>query len=593
MAKIVKIPLVMKNGEKATDMKSLIANFDVESVVGYFLDGKLEKWLNDRYYEEEADAIAKIDRDDPSLAKRLCEVFGVEYEFAEEIDTKEIARRNERFARLKQLTDDEDILQNIDAVAFDQEDLADLYDKGVEKIYLCEGEFRIPKSKQHLTYSVLGNAHVNGLFESKSQIVAEPASTAQLEIEISEELELNSSQEKSFKNARIIISSTIQSGGKLLFENCEIVCNRTAQNTSSFSYTNTFELSGGSLEFKNCRINFECKESKNSWRRACFIGGECATVKFDHCEFIRCMNMISSMESGEIFFESCTSYELFAPLVCDGEAERILITDCSFVANDEAFLPEKLDTYNNSALFINNTDSFQIINSVFEGFVKGVVCGGETISIKGSKFVECSGIVCGNDNEVNLEDCILERCVHLFKNEQLTLTKCQFINCYGKVEAAEFTCDNCSYKNGFTYFEVPHYSSGRGESNFIKCTFENINRQEAVCQLSSSLSNGFRYIKIEDFEAEEFFEGINALIDVGNTGEMKGCKFENIDVGDIRFIITVGKYMDIERCVFSNCAAEDDILDRVVYTHYTGGFFDRGTKQQASYYIKSCKGLSE
>lgn len=57
MAK-VKIPLIMKNGEKAKDMESLREHFDVETVVGYFLDGKLSKWLDDRYYEEEAEAVA-------------------------------------------------------------------------------------------------------------------------------------------------------------------------------------------------------------------------------------------------------------------------------------------------------------------------------------------------------------------------------------------------------------------------------------------------------------------------------------------------------------------------------------------------------
>lgn len=172
MAKIVKIPLIMKNGEKATDMKSLIANFDVESVVGYFLDGKLEKWLNDRYYEEEAEAIAKIEKDDPMLAKQLCEIFGVEYEAVEEIDAEEIARRNGRIARLKQLTDDEEVLQNVDAVAFDQEELAELYDNGVQKIYLCEGEFRIPKSKQHLDYVLIGAASSKDL-PVKNNVVEE------------------------------------------------------------------------------------------------------------------------------------------------------------------------------------------------------------------------------------------------------------------------------------------------------------------------------------------------------------------------------------------------------------------------------------
>lgn len=164
MAK-VKIPLVMKNGEKAKDMESLRENFDVETVVGYFLDGKLSKWLDDRYYEEEAEAVAQLKQDDPQLASKLCSIFEVEYTEGDEIGTKEIMRRKERLAHLRQLTDDEEILRKIDCVAFDQEELAELYDQGVETIYLCEGKFKIPKSKQDLTYKMVAGAEVSGLKE--------------------------------------------------------------------------------------------------------------------------------------------------------------------------------------------------------------------------------------------------------------------------------------------------------------------------------------------------------------------------------------------------------------------------------------------
>lgn len=164
MAK-VKIPLVMKNGEKAKDMESLRENFDIESAIGYFLDGKLVKWLNDRYYEEEAEAVTQLDKSDANLPEKLCEIFGVNYSGGEEIDPEEIVRRKERLSRLKQLTDDESVLGEVDLVAFDQEELAELYDRGAEKIYLCEGTFQIPKSKQDLEYIPLCGAQVSGLKE--------------------------------------------------------------------------------------------------------------------------------------------------------------------------------------------------------------------------------------------------------------------------------------------------------------------------------------------------------------------------------------------------------------------------------------------
>ena len=176
MAKIVKIPLVMKNGVKVTDSGALKENFDLDLVIGYFFDGKLGKWLIDRYYEDEAEALAQLDKDDPSLAKKLCEIFNVEYDDSAKVDAEEIARRNERMARLKQITDDESVLENIDLVAFDQEELAELYDQGAEKIYLCEGEFKIPKSKQGIEYVVIGNASVKGLPQPKVEVLTDNSS---------------------------------------------------------------------------------------------------------------------------------------------------------------------------------------------------------------------------------------------------------------------------------------------------------------------------------------------------------------------------------------------------------------------------------
>ena len=191
MPKTIKIPLEMKNGEKATDMKSLVANFDVESVVGYFLDGKLKKWLDDRYYEEEAEKVSQLEKDDPALAAKLCEIFGVPYEAGAEIDTEELADRKERLSHLKQLTDDEEILRNIDSVAFNQEELAELYDKGVQKIYLCEGDFHIPKSKQELEYVLVADATVEGPkaeVSKSSREMATESSFQNVPIEIADDI---------------------------------------------------------------------------------------------------------------------------------------------------------------------------------------------------------------------------------------------------------------------------------------------------------------------------------------------------------------------------------------------------------------------
>ena len=79
-------------------------------------------------------------------------IFGVESE-VEEIDPEEIARRQKRLNTLKQYTDDKDILERVDLVAFDQEDLGDLLDEDKTLIYLCANRFTIPLRETDKTYA--------------------------------------------------------------------------------------------------------------------------------------------------------------------------------------------------------------------------------------------------------------------------------------------------------------------------------------------------------------------------------------------------------------------------------------------------------
>lgn len=149
----VKAPLLV-NGIEIRDIDVLRDNFDIDAIIDYAFDGKLVKWLRDRYYDEEADEVEALSQDDPDLEDKLYEIFDVEPPLSEE----EIAWRNERLARLKEFTDDEEILANVDSVAFDQEDLSDCLDAELDTIYLCGGRFLIPLKVEDKTYIGIGDA---------------------------------------------------------------------------------------------------------------------------------------------------------------------------------------------------------------------------------------------------------------------------------------------------------------------------------------------------------------------------------------------------------------------------------------------------
>jgi len=157
MAKKVRFPLQM-DGADARTIEELREHFDLESVLGYFANGKLVTWLRDRYYDNEAMAIEALSADDAELNQKIMSALGVVVDAdTEEIDMVTIQRRNEKLMKLCQFTDDQTIIANVDYVAFNQDDLLDILDEGADTIYLCEGEFDIPLSVKNVTYIGLRN----------------------------------------------------------------------------------------------------------------------------------------------------------------------------------------------------------------------------------------------------------------------------------------------------------------------------------------------------------------------------------------------------------------------------------------------------
>ena len=59
----IKFALELKDGEEARSMEELRAHFDLEKIIGYFQDGKLVEWLDDRFYTDEADEKIKTVQD--------------------------------------------------------------------------------------------------------------------------------------------------------------------------------------------------------------------------------------------------------------------------------------------------------------------------------------------------------------------------------------------------------------------------------------------------------------------------------------------------------------------------------------------------
>lgn len=160
MIKKIKFPLIMGDNITVRTIEELRENFDIQKIIEYFMDGKLKKWLEDRYYMDILNKLEKLSCKEEGFEEKICNIFDVEYTPAAKINVEEVKRKNTRILKLKEFTDDEQILNLENSVAFDQEELEQLLKSNIKDIYLCGNEFKIDTSKTGITYTGINNPEV-------------------------------------------------------------------------------------------------------------------------------------------------------------------------------------------------------------------------------------------------------------------------------------------------------------------------------------------------------------------------------------------------------------------------------------------------
>lgn len=77
MAKKIKFPLEMRDGNKVRTIEEFRTYFDAEKVIMYFFNGKLLDWLEDRHYDKYYDEVCKIDSKDENILQKICEALEI------------------------------------------------------------------------------------------------------------------------------------------------------------------------------------------------------------------------------------------------------------------------------------------------------------------------------------------------------------------------------------------------------------------------------------------------------------------------------------------------------------------------------------
>ena len=164
-------------GKELASIEEYKENFSLSEALNQLESGELESWLRSLYYEREAAAIKTLHSShgglfesksnseiSPEKVKSLCEILGVDYSICLSEETKALISENRKV--LEQYTQNEEILKNADSVAQNQGQLAELLNKGAERIVLFKGSFSIPESKK-VHYYCVGGARINNPYTAE------------------------------------------------------------------------------------------------------------------------------------------------------------------------------------------------------------------------------------------------------------------------------------------------------------------------------------------------------------------------------------------------------------------------------------------
>ena len=165
MARKIKFGLLMPDGTNITSLEDLQNhiknNDDLSKLVEYFLDGRLERWLEDRYYDKEAKKLQSVDKDDPDFALNLCKSIGVNYTPNESVNIDLIEYEKRMRKSLEEVTLDSEMISNAGSTASTQSDLVFLLKNGKSTIYLWGDSFKLFVMKNISYIGILGKPSVD------------------------------------------------------------------------------------------------------------------------------------------------------------------------------------------------------------------------------------------------------------------------------------------------------------------------------------------------------------------------------------------------------------------------------------------------
>lgn len=155
-------------GTTIHSMKELREHFNRDEILAAFTDDHLLLWLQQHYYETEAEQLCMIGSGDNNCFRKICRVFGVNHMDYISLSEEEKKQQKQKEETVKKVISDtkadENLLKELALIATDQEELAHLIDADEPMIYLCNESFSIPISKPGIEYIGIGDVSIENPF---------------------------------------------------------------------------------------------------------------------------------------------------------------------------------------------------------------------------------------------------------------------------------------------------------------------------------------------------------------------------------------------------------------------------------------------
>ena len=150
MVKQIKFPLIMKQSVEVRNIEELRENFDIESVMTYFLRGTLNRWLANNYYDDILESIQELTGEEENIDQMLANALGID-DWSEDtiFGTQELIRKVKIKEKLRSSMDEQE-LEEMDHIAETQDDIKQFIEAGYKKIYLYGDEFTIPREMKNV-----------------------------------------------------------------------------------------------------------------------------------------------------------------------------------------------------------------------------------------------------------------------------------------------------------------------------------------------------------------------------------------------------------------------------------------------------------